>query len=149
VYRDDDLVIYHVPEHLWQAPPTMPTRIFLGQGWHQLESNAEDRWRWTTANCTFNVTTLAEVEKETNLNLTLAAFNSTRTIQVEVNGSPVFTAKVEAGPRHTLNVPIKLIHGNNQIHLVSLEGDQPANLLDSNSHDNRKLAFVIYAITLT
>lgn len=140
-YRDDSLVIYHVPDNIFTAPT--PLEVELGHGWYSVEHDANNHWRWTGADSRFALTTFTAEKVHVKLNA--GAFLTDRTMQVQLNGQEVLQVKVSSSPT-TFNFDLNLPAGRNEVRLLSLSGDGDPLKLVPGSKDDRHLAFLIHSI---
>lgn len=130
--REDVFMAGRKPERAWR----------FGEGWHELEREGEDWWRWSPGGGVLDV--VVDGDDELTMTGELYSLRQPNQIRVEVNGAKHSTVNV-AWERFGKFSPIRMRmkNGMNTIRLTS--ADEPMVLLT----DARPLAFAIRNVVIS
>jgi hypothetical protein len=143
VQENEHTILYKVPDNLWQQTEITPG-LFVGQGWYNVEQNADSFYRWLNQSGDLYLT-LAQ-PRHIKLSLEILAFGGDRPLRLSLNGQKIFEGTITPAPQ-PLEIEFDAPAGTSALHFESLTPAQTAKDLGQ-GQDNRPLTFLVRKIKL-
>ncbi len=146
-YEDQVMRVYKVPDG---PPAANPLTLDTGDGWYKSETRPDGvTYRWAdladSPSAQLYAMNLRQQPVPARLSFTAFPYQTQRTLNVTVDGSPVatFQLKPQEGEK-PYSVDLTLTTGNHLIEFTSPEPSQPISV----PHDSRLLSFSLYNVKL-
>ncbi|MGG3838350.1 hypothetical protein ABEV00_15205 [Paenibacillus thiaminolyticus] len=122
-----------------------PYKFGFRNGWYPLEKLGEDKHRWMEKEST--TLFIANDTKYHRLKIVVTSFNIPRKCTISLNGDQIFEKTIPTGQFETIDIPISIKRGGNQLKIVSLDGTDKPSLING-TDDSRDLSFAIKSIII-
>jgi hypothetical protein len=142
LFEDEGYALYQVPPDLRQK--VIDPGLHLGEGWYEVEQNADGLYRWTQQKADFYIT-VAQLTK-LKLQIRVRSFGGDRPARLLFGDKVLWEARLTPAGEN-VSVEVDLPIGTNRFTLESLSPAQTGKETGI-SQDTRPLAFLVNRISL-